>query len=191
MPTLRESPTTSSIGQGQANALGVYSGSSTDAGIQIVEQFGEALPIGASQTAPLPQTAQSQETPIPTGAFVQPPLKVPSPGNSPRLRTLQLWEGTVTELREDGFVAVLSDKTNPQNPDERGVFAFDRIEISEEDQELISPGASFYWVIGTQVTRGKTVQNVSMVHFRRMPAWTESALARSAARAEGMLRENT
>ena len=188
MPIQQKSPTTSSIGQGQPETASDHK-TSIDSGIAIVKQF-DALPsVGVSQTAPSPETARSNIDPILKGAFLKSEVTVPSPGDLPTLRTLQLWEGTVTGLRENGFIAVLSDKTNPDNPDERGEFSFDRIEISEEDQQLVTPGASFYWIIGTQVTRGKTVQNVSMVHFRRTPIWTERMLTKSAERVRGMLGE--
>ncbi len=46
-------------------------------------------------------------------------------------------------------------------------------EISEDDQELIRPGAIFNWHIGYEMERG-TVKRSSIIRFRRMPKWTES-----------------
>jgi hypothetical protein len=104
-------------------------------------------------------------------------------GRVPRLKTRQLWEGTVTKIGEEGFAAILNAKTNPRNPDEQVMFEFDRTEISPEDLPLISPGSSFYWIIGNEQTAGGQVKNVSMLQFRRVPAWSERSLARVADRA--------
>jgi hypothetical protein len=112
---------------------------------------------------------------IPSGAALAPRLNVAVPGKAPKLRTRQLWEGTVIQLRDTGFVAVLTDKTNPSNPDEQAVFDYD--EISSEDRRLIELGASFYWTIGNEITVGGQLKNVSMVQFRRLPLWTQRKLA--------------
>jgi hypothetical protein len=120
---------------------------------------------------------------VPSGVTFRPALRFGAPGRAPRLKTRQLWEGTVTELSNTGFAAVLTDKTNPRNPDEQVIFDFDNTEISPEDQKLISPGSSFYWIIGNERTLAGQVKNVSMVQFRRIPAWTERRLATAADRA--------
>jgi hypothetical protein len=70
----------------------------------------------------------------------------------------------------------LQDKTNPRNPDERVSFEFDRTEISPEDLPFINPGSSFYWIIGNERTAAGQVKNVSMLQFRRVPAWTRRKL---------------
>jgi hypothetical protein len=155
------------------------------------------MSLGASQVTPSPGTTASP-TPIPSGhststenvdpnipsgVTFRPPMNIGAPGRSPRLKTRQLWEGTVTELGDKGFVAVLTDKTNPNNPDEQVTFDFDNTEISPEDQKLVCPGSSFYWIIGNERTLAGQVKNVSMLQFRRVPAWTERRLARAADRA--------
>ncbi len=156
-----------------------------------------ATPLGASQVPAPPGTAASispvssaratsterADPVIPSGVTFPPLLKFGVPGRAPRLKTRQLWEGTVTELGDNGFVAVLTDKTNPNNSDEQVTFDFDNTEISPEDQKLICPGSSFYWIIGNEQTLAGRVSNVSMVQFRRVPAWTERRLARAADRA--------
>jgi hypothetical protein len=89
----------------------------------------------------------------------------------------QLWEGTVTEIMPEGFVAVLSDRTNTGNPDERATFDFDNTEISPEDLKLVALGSSFYWVIGIEHTIGGQVKNISMIQFRRVPAGQNASFA--------------
>jgi hypothetical protein len=90
----------------------------------------------------------------------------------------------VTELRENSFVAILSDKTNPTNPDEQGEFEFDNTEISPEDRRLLSRGSSFYWIIGSEHTAGGQIKTISMMQLRRIPTWTARKPARVTERAE-------
>lgn len=121
-------------------------------------------------------------SPLPSGVVFQPKLNAARAGRSPVLRTRQLWEGTVTEVRKDGtFVALLRDKTNPQNPDEQATF--DNSETSQDDLRFIIPGAAFYWVLGNEQDVAKQVKNVSMIFFRRVPAWTDRKLRDAANRA--------
>jgi hypothetical protein len=181
------------LGQERATS-GQVTTASADEDSPILVSPGEAL--GADQTswlrgtfaAPQPSLGSTtlgdptKRTYIPGGAKLTPRLRVAVPGSAPRLKTRQLWEGTVTELLDNGFVAVLEDKTNLDNPDEQATFAFDNTELSPDDYRLVRPGAAFYWIIGNERTAGGQVKNVSMVQFRRVPAWTERALKRAADR---------
>lgn len=97
------------------------------------------------------------------------------------LKTLQVWEGTITGLDEQNFTATLRDLTKPSNPDEQAEFA--RIEVSEDDQELLTLGSTFYWVVGTERTPGGQKRNISTLQFRRLPPWTDNALRRANERA--------
>lgn len=157
------------------------------------------LPIGAGQAAspdtaapaiggvsvqpPLPTAMlPPKQSAVPVGVAVNRPIPRPGrAGGGSTLKTLQLWEGTVTEANCDGFVATLKDKTNSDNPDEQVVFGLD--EISEDDRQFVCAGSTFYWVIGAERTRGGQLRNVSVVQFRRVPAWTRGALAQAGERA--------
>jgi hypothetical protein len=188
-----ESSITFSLGQKQTDSGS--SGTATPISADTpVYDFRPALPLGANQfslpsgtavtSSPnfrsLDTSASMEQLPpeIPSGAALPPRFKVADPGKVPRLITRQLWEGTVTELGENEFVAVMSDKTDARNPDEQAVFDFS--EISPEDHNLIRPGASFYWTIGNEITFAGQLRNVSMVQFRRLPTWTQHRLARGA-----------
>lgn len=161
-----------------------------------IYEFGATPSVGANQSSPSegtfsppqasvgpPSLTESPNPVIPSGVTFRPRLKFAVPGRSPRLKTRQLWEGTITEVLNGGFMAVLSDKTNPRNPEERVSFEFDRTEISPDDLRFISPGSTFYWVIGNERTVAGQVKNVSMVQFRRLPTWTQRRLERVADRA--------
>jgi hypothetical protein len=104
--------------------------------------------------------------------FIKRPIRTPSPSH--RSRTLQQWEGTVVEIRKDGFEALLRDLTAQERADERASFSFD--EVSSDDQHLVALGAVFYWFIGYEITISGQRKLVSTVRFRRLPAWTKSEI---------------
>lgn len=199
MPT--ESLITSLPGQKRASSPGLGAGQSEECAGEVYE-FEQANPLGGFQSAPsvgpgqlgAAQNAQSfdssRERPInsyqrlPTGARLCPEVTIATRKPGSILQTRQLWEGTVTKVRSGGFEAVLTDKTSPTNPDEYAAFDFEDVEISADDRALIGPGAAFYWIIGSEKTAGGTVKNISIVQFRRVPAWSRSALSEAATRAK-------
>ena len=101
------------------------------------------------------------------------------------LHTRQFWEGSVTDVRNGEFTAIVQDRTNPDNPDEQVVFGFD--EISDTDRSLVKPGAPFYWVIGLERTPAGQQKNISLIRFRRTPPLSRSALVRAKSRANEFL----
>jgi hypothetical protein len=166
---------------GQASPLG---------GFQNTPSVGGASALGAAQDAYSFDSARVQSTDgyshVPTGARLCPEVTITPRKRGSILQTRQLWEGTVTEVRAGGFAAVLMDKTNPANPDEHARFDFENVEIAADDRTLVRPGAAFYWIIGSEKTPGGTVKNISIVQFRRVPAWTRSALSEAAERAKSI-----
>jgi len=54
---------------------------------------------------------------------------------------LQQWEGRVIAISKDTFVAIISDRTNPENPQEK--VEIELSEISQDDIGLIRPGSFF------------------------------------------------
>lgn len=129
----------------------------------------------AAISTPVPQVA------IPPRQMTQTTVM----GKGPTFKTLQLWEGTVTEVTDrDIFVATLTDLTTKSNPNEQAEFNCS--EVSPDDLTLLAPGSTFYWIVGTERTRGGQQRNVSTLQFKRLPAWTESAIKRAADRSSRM-----
>lgn len=95
--------------------------------------------------------------------------------------SLQKWEGVVLEVREDSFLARLVDLTRP-GPDEEAEFSLD--EISKEDRPLVRPGAIFYWNIGYHESYSGQRTRVSIIRFRRLPAWTQEEIEAARQEAE-------
>jgi hypothetical protein len=192
MPTT--SPTTSSIGPAESPSI---KGASTtqialsDPTVGSLPYFRESESIAAVSQPESPQlVGQANESDV--QAFVdaiRSPSLVISPSTSlgkvgPVLETRQYWEGTVTDVRDKEFVAVVRDRTNRGNPDEEVVIDVD--EVAPIDRPLITEGALFYWFIGPQRTPAGVQNNLSSLRFRRMPNWTSSALRRAEQRARDL-----
>lgn len=114
------------------------------------------------------------------------PPEVPPAGTTkrPSFVGLQEWEGVVTQIHDQVFTARLIDLTH-RNPDEEGEFS--TTEISEDDLDLIAPGAIFRWSIGVLKMPGGGKRPISQIVFRRLPQWTKRDLLRADALAKELV----
>lgn len=88
---------------------------------------------------------------------------------------IQIWEGVILSVDfERGIMTVkLTD---------RGGLIGDHtadIElqwVSNQDRDLLRPGAVFYWTMFKETKRG-SVSNSQEIRFRRLPSWTKRQLA--------------
>jgi hypothetical protein len=73
--------------------------------------------------------------------------------------------------------------TQADHPDEEIEIAKD--ELSPFDLALLEPGAIFYWTIGyrQQLPAGAR-ERVSLIRFRRLPAWSDAELIAAREHAE-------
>jgi hypothetical protein len=152
---------------------------------QLLFEFGSPLSYGneaeSNQSDTLNQS-ESAALSVQEGSAEPVPLSVKVGPEQPQMsreagRTLlikQLWEGTVTELRDQTFLAVLNDKSRSDTPAEQ--VEFESVELRQDDWPLVAPGAVFYWMIGTERTPSGQVRNVSNIEFSRLPVWTRSSL---------------
>lgn len=100
---------------------------------------------------------------------------------------LQDWEGAVESIGSETFTARLRDSTNKETYASE-IAELPIADVSEDDQELLRPGAIFYLTVG-RVTRPSGRQDrVGRLVFRRLPAWTQSTLRRAQQRAERLSR---
>lgn len=88
---------------------------------------------------------------------------------------LQKWVGLIKSVDLDNhiFNAKLINKTNA-GYDEYAEINFD--EITEEDIELIEPGAVFYWTIGYHHNHNGQRTRFSQIRFRRLPNWDDDKI---------------
>ncbi len=126
--------------------------------------------------------AQEAEWPSPDEkGIVQPILRYDPDELKERAVSLQKWEGVVIAVEKDIFQARLLDLTD-ENPEEQAEFLIE--EISDDDRELLRPGAVFYWSLGYLTTGTGQRIRTSIVKFRRLPAWTERDMRMAQERAK-------
>lgn len=95
--------------------------------------------------------------------------------------TLQAWTCSVDEVdrRAGEFTAVLHSQNNP---DEIAEFSID--EVSPDDQELIEPGAVFYWNVGYSIEVSGRKMTSSVIRFRRLRYWKRRKLEQALDKAQ-------
>ena len=95
---------------------------------------------------------------------------------------LQSWAGNVISIESDSFVAVVHDRTNPNNPD--GEVTLDIKEVTSDDLPLLAEGAVFYWSIGYADFPGRPRLRISEIRFRRLPSWSQKEIDSSKEKAK-------
>jgi len=95
---------------------------------------------------------------------------------------LQKWEGVVTSVGTDSFVARLKDLSFYSDEDEEAEFPIE--EISQADIALLAPGAVFYWCVGYWDTVIGQRRRASEIRFRRLPTWSKMQLQKARKEAE-------
>ncbi len=73
-------------------------------------------------------------------------------------------------------MARLQDLTE-KGPEEEAEFPIE--EVSDEDRKFIKSGAIFYWNIGYLDSRTGQRRRVSIIRFRRLPAWRKEEISAS------------
>ena len=90
-----------------------------------------------------------------------------------RAISLQKWRGIVEKVNKNFFKAKLINLTD-KGFDEYAEISND--EITQEDTELIKPGAIFYWSIGYSHSSTGQRRRFSDIRFRRIPIWDEKEI---------------
>ncbi|WP_143166142.1 hypothetical protein [Desulfofustis glycolicus] len=97
----------------------------------------------------------------------------------------QKFEGTIISIKDDTFVAKLTNLTE-ETPDEEAEFSIN--EISDDDLPLLALGAVFYWNIGYMITRGGRKHACQILYFRRLPIRSKLEIKEARMRVEKLLR---
>jgi hypothetical protein len=98
---------------------------------------------------------------------------------------LQKWECYVQTILDDTFIARIIDLTS-ESPDEEAEFFI--ADISDEDMDLLKPGAVFYWHIGYIISSSGTRSRASTIRFRRLPVWEKEDIEAATKEAERLRR---
>lgn len=109
-----------------------------------------------------------------------PPTFTPSVSSAPSrsdsfIATVK-WKGTVAERNGTTFSADLEPILRDGSPKFAEIHLED---IPSEDQELVRPGATFYWSIGYLEKPYGTRIKASIIRFRRPPEWTQRELKKA------------
>ena len=93
--------------------------------------------------------------------------------------TFQKWKGIVKEVLENTFIAHITDLSykEPNDlkvPDEKAEF--DQTDISNDDKELLSVGAVFYWCIGYTISTSGQHRRTSFLRFQRLPIYSQETI---------------
>lgn len=104
----------------------------------------------------------------------------PSPGKllSREVRSdttpIEIWEGVVQDLNaEKTSMSVILEAKLGKMPRHAAEISLEW--VSEQDKDLVRPGAVFYLTLYKQTTRG-TVRNSQELRFRRLPSWAPSQI---------------
>ena len=128
-----------------------------------------------SRTLDLPEGITSQDLNRKVRRPIPPVIwQIRSDISEQRFIPLQKWEGYVTRVEGDTFGARLIDRIEDRPEEELDEFPLE--DVTPDDRELVKPGAVFYWQIGYRVRRGGQRERVSVIWFRRLPAWSREEL---------------
>ena len=103
-------------------------------------------------------------------------------------RKTQSWQGFVTDVNDEEFVAKLEDLNSPGDTFEMGTFPID--DVSPGDLPLLQVGSIFYWSIGSTWVNGQ-IEKKSILRFKRVATWTEDEYNAAVDRAESLNRDIT
>ncbi|MBI4937050.1 MAG: hypothetical protein HY846_02305 [Nitrosomonadales bacterium] len=86
---------------------------------------------------------------------------------------IQVWEGCVQSVNiEKGTMKALLHAKIGVIPEHVGEI--DLQWVSDQDVDLIRPGAIFYLTLFKRVKRGGSIENSQAIQFRRRPSWSKS-----------------
>lgn len=110
------------------------------------------------------------------------PLPVwPQAPETHETQLLEQWEGTVQNVSSRKFEAKLRSIIAPNPSDEKASFQI--LDVPDADLPLIVTGAVFYWSVGYRKEKNGQKSLMSIIRFRRLPAWSKSDVARAATEA--------
>lgn len=98
---------------------------------------------------------------------------------------IQLWEGRVLEVdHQNEVMQVLLTAKLGQIPEHTAEIELQW--VSEQDHDLVIPGAVFYLTLYKQTRRG-SIKNSQELRFRRRPAWSKNQVDKIYSNAERLL----
>lgn len=103
---------------------------------------------------------------------------------------LQIWEGTVLSVDPDeGIISTQLVAKIGEVARHTADISFEW--ISEQDKELVQPGAIFYLTLYKRTKLAGSIENSQELRFRRRPSWSSMELKRIDKRASTLLAKMT
>lgn len=103
---------------------------------------------------------------------------------------LQIWEGTVLNVNfEDNVMNVLLNAKMEQVPKHTADIDFEW--VSDQDMDLVRPGAIFYLTLYKRTKQGGSIENSQELRFRRLLSWSPMELKRIEEQASTLLSKMT
>jgi hypothetical protein len=121
-------------------------------------------------------------------AKVKPPVRmaIRTLGVDPQTVPIQIWEGTVIDIDAKGHaINVILNAKKGSIPRHSAKIAMEW--VSEQDMDLVRPGAIFYLTLYKRTLRG-TVQNSQELRFRRRPSWSATQIKQIHQTAQDLLK---
>lgn len=103
----------------------------------------------------------------------EPALKIIDKEQEGYSLTFQKWQGIVKNISKETFVAQLTDLLLDV-PEEQAEFF--RSDIQDDDKELLSEGAVFYWCIGYLISPSNQIRRTSFLRFQRLPLYSQESI---------------
>ena len=103
----------------------------------------------------------------------EPALRIIDKEQESRALTFQKWKGVVKDVSKDTFVGQLTDLLD-NVPEEQAEFF--RADIQDDDKDLLSVGAVFYWCIGYVYSSSNQVTRASFLRFQRLPLYSQDSV---------------
>lgn len=104
----------------------------------------------------------------------------------PSTMPVQLWEGVVKALDASSLAmqVILTDKLGGLE-DHAAEISLEW--VSDQDKDLIRPGAVFYLTLYKEISPGGTCRNSQELRFRRLPNWTKREVEAVSVEASSLL----
>ncbi len=87
---------------------------------------------------------------------------------------IEIWEGTVESIEDDAMFCILVAKI--ERSMDRHIVQIDLDFVSDQDKDLVKPGAVFYLTISRTLSKSGVVEKQQSLRFRRDPLWTVSQI---------------
>jgi hypothetical protein len=108
------------------------------------------------------------KTDSPTRGVTEPRKQIRLP-----ITDMEVWEGSVTEVEEGSFQAILLSAGDGTL---RLSAEFRKADLSSDDKALLAPGASFYVTVWRVRHRDGRIEKRSSIGFRRLAPWRQDEI---------------